>query len=64
VPDNQQISIQKSLIDRPSEVMCTTCLVVMSRRWLKKPDSETSLTEAIYRCPKCDASTSRWIDND
>jgi Zn finger protein HypA/HybF involved in hydrogenase expression len=61
--DNQQTNIQKKLGDRPGEVMCTTCLVVMSRRWLKKPDTETGVTEAIYRCPKCDATVSRWIKN-
>jgi hypothetical protein len=34
---------------------------VMSRRSLKKPDSETGLIEATYRCPKCGAATNRWI---
>jgi hypothetical protein len=27
----------------------------------KKPDSETGLTEATYRCPKCGAIVNRWI---
>jgi hypothetical protein len=37
----------------------------MSRRWLKKPDFETSLTlsEVIYRCPQCRSTTNRWIEN-
>jgi predicted RNA-binding Zn-ribbon protein involved in translation (DUF1610 family) len=34
---------------------------VMSRRLLKKPDSETGLTEATYRCPKCGAMVNRCI---
>jgi hypothetical protein len=61
MPEKQQISIQKHLANGSSEVICTTCQVVMSRRWLKKPDTETGVTEAIYRCPKCDATASRWI---
>jgi Zn finger protein HypA/HybF involved in hydrogenase expression len=64
MPDKQQISIQKNLVDRPGEVICTTCQAVMSRRWLKKPDTETGLTEAIYRCPKCGVATSHWIEID
>jgi hypothetical protein len=61
IADKPQISVQENLVARPGEVMCTACEVVMSRRWLKKPDTETGLTEAIYRCPKCDATASRWI---
>jgi hypothetical protein len=38
-------------IERLDRILCTTCQVVMSRRWLRKPDTETGLTEAIYRCP-------------
>jgi hypothetical protein len=63
--DKPQISVQENLVARPGEVMCcTTCQVVMSRRWLKKPDTETGLTETIYRCPKCGIATSRWIEID
>ena len=61
MPDKHHVSVQKNLVDSPGEVMCTTCQVVMSRRWLKKPDTETGVTEAIYRCPKCDATASRWV---
>jgi len=62
--DNQQFSVQDKLADCPGEVICTTCQAAMSRRWLKKPDAETGLVEAIYRCPKCDATASRWIEID
>jgi Zn finger protein HypA/HybF involved in hydrogenase expression len=63
--DKHQISVQKNLVDRPGEVMCTACQVVMSRRWLKKPDIEISLTlsEVIYRCPQCRTTASSWIKN-
>jgi hypothetical protein len=65
LPDNQQISPQKNLADGTNEVMCPPCQVVMSRRWLKKPDIEISLTlsEVIYRCPQCRTTTNRWIEN-
>jgi predicted RNA-binding Zn-ribbon protein involved in translation (DUF1610 family) len=63
--DKQQIDPQNNLADGTSEVMCPPCQVVMSRRWLKKPDFETSLTlsEVIYRCPQCRSTTNRWIEN-
>jgi hypothetical protein len=43
---------EKSPADGSGKPICTNCYVVMSRRLLKKPDSETDLTEVIYRCPK------------
>jgi len=64
MPDKQQISTQKRLGEnnpKDGTVMCTTCQVAMSRRSLKKPDSETGLIEATYRCPKCAAITNLWI---
>jgi predicted RNA-binding Zn-ribbon protein involved in translation (DUF1610 family) len=62
----QPISIQrrlgeKSPADGSGKPICANCHVVMSRRLLKKPDSETGLTEATYRCPKCGAIVNRWI---
>jgi predicted RNA-binding Zn-ribbon protein involved in translation (DUF1610 family) len=66
LPGNQQISPHKNLADGTSEVMCPSCQVVMSRRWLKKPDIEISFTlsEVIYRCPQCGTTASRWIKNN
>ena len=61
MPVKQQITIQENPADCSGKVLCTNCQVVMSRRSLKKPDSETGLIEATYRCPKCGATTNRWI---
>jgi hypothetical protein len=52
---------EKSPADGSGKPICANCHVVMSRRLLKKPDSETGLTEATYRCPKCGAIVNRWI---
>jgi hypothetical protein len=52
---------EKSPADGSGKLVCANCHVAMSRRLLKKPDSETGLTEVTYRCPKCDAMVNRWI---
>jgi len=62
----QPISIQrrsgeKTPADGSGKLTCVNCHVVMSRRSLKKPDSETGLTEVAYCCPKCGAMVNRLI---
>jgi hypothetical protein len=42
-------------------VTCPNCMVVMPRVSLKSSEAEKTLCEAIYRCPRCDAETRRWI---
>jgi hypothetical protein len=42
-------------------VTCPNCLVSMPRISLKGPEDNTVLREAMYRCPRCDAETRRWI---
>jgi hypothetical protein len=41
-------------------VTCPNCRVVMPRISLQPWDAE-NLHEAIYRCPRCEAETRRWI---
>jgi predicted RNA-binding Zn-ribbon protein involved in translation (DUF1610 family) len=52
---------EKNPADGSGKVACPGCQVVMSRRALKKPDSETGLIEATYRCPKCGAIARLWV---
>ena len=42
-------------------VTCPNCLVEMPRISLKRLEDGKALREAIYRCPRCDAETRRWI---
>jgi transposase-like protein len=43
------------------QVTCPNCQVPMNRTALKSSDGGQSLSEAIYRCPECEAETKRWI---
>ena len=46
--------------DNGSIVMiCAHCQVVMSRRFIGKPDDDTGLCEVTYRCPTCGATVNR-----
>jgi hypothetical protein len=48
-------------MDRPiGLVTCPNCQVAMPRISLQPADQE-NLHGAIYRCPRCDAETRRWI---
>jgi DNA-directed RNA polymerase subunit RPC12/RpoP len=42
------------------QVTCPNCRVVMPRISLKT-DEGNSLSEAVYRCPRCKTETTRWI---
>jgi hypothetical protein len=57
----QKRSEPKNQEDGSGKRICTGCQAVMSRRSLKKPDSETGLSEVTYRCPKCGVTSSRWM---
>jgi hypothetical protein len=66
MPTKQLINIQKrsdreNQEDGCGKVICAGCESVMSRRLLKKPDSETGQSEVTYRCPKCGAIATRWV---
>jgi hypothetical protein len=41
-------------------VTCPNCRVEMPRISLQPSEAE-NLHEAVYRCPKCEAETRRWI---
>jgi hypothetical protein len=43
------------------QVTCPNCLVLMSRISLGEADEQTGLRTATYRCPRCEAQTTRWI---
>jgi hypothetical protein len=56
------------LIDRPGAadnsiglVTCPNCRVTMRLLAMKPVKGETELREAAYRCPQCDAETTRWV---
>jgi hypothetical protein len=42
-------------------VTCPNCRVEMPRVSLTDPEDAKALRAAIYRCPRCDAETRRWI---
>lgn len=42
------------------QVTCPNCRVVMPRISLKV-DEGNRLNEAVYRCPRCNTETMRWI---
>jgi hypothetical protein len=42
-------------------VTCPNCRVEMPRISLKAADEENQLSEALYRCPRCQTETRRWI---
>jgi uncharacterized C2H2 Zn-finger protein len=42
-------------------VTCPNCQVTMRCVFLKPVEGEAELREAAYRCPRCDAETTRWI---
>ena len=42
-------------------VTCPNCRVVMPRVAIKQSDKVMALSEALYRCPRCDTETRRWI---
>jgi hypothetical protein len=49
-------------ISRPvGLVTCPNCIVLMARISLKGSETEKTLNEAIYRCPRCRTETRRWI---
>jgi hypothetical protein len=52
---------RRSQEDCSDELICARCQVVMSRRSIGKPDSETGLSEVTYRCPQCCATVNRWM---
>jgi len=43
------------------QVTCPNCRVVMPRISLKSLEDKRDLNEALYRCPKCETETRRWI---
>jgi len=56
------------LIDRPGAtdnsiglVTCPNCRVTMRLLGMKPVKGEAELREAAYRCPQCDAETTRWV---
>jgi hypothetical protein len=51
---------RRSVSRRVGLVTCPNCRVEMPRISLQ-PSDEENLHEAIYRCPKCEAETRRWI---
>jgi len=58
--DDQRASGRKQE-DCSGELTCARCQTVMSRRLIGKPDTETGLSEVIYRCPKCAAMVTHWM---
>jgi hypothetical protein len=42
-------------------VTCPNCMVAMLRVSLKRSETEKTLHEASYHCPRCDTETRRWI---
>lgn len=52
------------LVDRAEAiglVTCPNCNVTMRCVALKPVEGEAELSEAAYRCPRCDAGTTRWV---
>jgi len=56
------------LVDRPGAtdnsiglVTCPNCRVTMRLLGMKLVKGEAELREAAYRCPQCDAETTRWV---
>jgi hypothetical protein len=43
------------------QVTCPNCRVAMPRVSLKSSGVEKNLQEGVYRCPRCDTETKRWI---
>lgn len=41
-------------------VTCPNCLVEMPRLSAKRSAEET-LSEVLYRCPRCETETRRWV---
>ena len=41
-------------------VTCPNCVVEMPRISAKR-SGENALSEAVYRCPRCETETRRWV---
>ena len=60
-------AIINSIMDDPrqtlpiGQVTCPNCLLIMDRIALGKADAGTGLRAGTYRCPRCEAETTRWI---
>jgi hypothetical protein len=55
----QETSAGRDQDDGSGKPICALCQVVMSRRFIGKPDDETGLCEVTYRCPACGATVNR-----
>jgi hypothetical protein len=42
-------------------VTCPNCKVTMRRSLMRPVEGESELREAVFRCPRCDAETKRWV---
>jgi hypothetical protein len=42
-------------------VTCPNCRVAMRLTFIKPVDGGLALRETVYRCPRCDAETRRWV---
>jgi len=58
--DDQRAS-GRSREDRSGEPICARCQAAMSRRLIRKPDTETGLSDVTFRCPKCGAMLTLWM---
>jgi hypothetical protein len=48
-------------IGRPVGIVtCPNCLVEMPRLSAKR-SAEDTLSEVLYRCPRCETETRRWV---
>ncbi len=42
-------------------VTCPNCQVTMRRSLMRPVGGESELREVVYRYPRCDAETKRWV---